>query len=107
VRSLDLSVGKALCFDLYGARHVWRVWGSVIGHEEIATPAGHFKTLDLSGFTARADQPKDVHEIHVWRNDDNRHLPVAGMGDLEFGPMRALLTGMGDDTSAGVGNGGE
>jgi hypothetical protein len=94
VRSLDLSVGKQLCFDLYGARHVWRVWGSVIGHEEIATPAGHFQTVALDGYVARVDNQKDMHEIHVWVSDDDRHLPVAGMGDLDFGPMRALLTGV-------------
>jgi hypothetical protein len=93
VRSLDLSMGKGLCFDLYGARHVWRVWGSVAGREEIVTPAGHFHTLELAGYVARVDDIKDMHEIHVWMTDDERHLPVAGMGDLDFGPMRALLTG--------------
>jgi hypothetical protein len=82
-----------LCFDLYGARHVWRVWVSVAGREEIVTPAGHFHTLELAGYVARADDIKDMHEIHVWMTDDERHLPVAGMGDLDFGPMRALLTG--------------
>ncbi len=107
VRSLDLSIGKSLCFDLYGARHVWRVWGVVAGREDIVTPAGHFKTIELSGYTARADQQKDSHEVHVWMTDDDRHLPVAGMGDLDFGPLRALLTGMGDDKTVGVGNGGE
>jgi hypothetical protein len=94
VRTLDLSPGKQLCFDLYGARHVWRVWGGVAGHEEIVTPAGHFQTIELSGYVARADLQTDMHEIHVWMTDDERHLPVAGMGDLDFGPMRALLTGM-------------
>jgi hypothetical protein len=101
LRSLDLAAGKSLCFDLYGARHVWRVWGSVAGHEEIVTPAGHFQTVELAGHAARVDQQNDMHEIHVWVTDDERHLPVAGMGDLDFGPMRALLTGVGAEKRDG------
>jgi hypothetical protein len=93
--ALEPKLGDHLCFDVYGARHMWRVWGEVTTREPISTPAGTFSTLRLSGHAARLDKLEMVREMYLWLTDDARHLPVASMGDLEIGPLRALLTGMG------------
>lgn len=96
LRALAPKLGDKLCFDVYGSRHVWRVWGEVSTRESIATPAGSFATLRLSGHAAPLDRKEHVREIYLWLTDDARRLPVASMGDLEIGPLRALLTGMGE-----------
>lgn len=95
LRALAPRLGDHLCFDVYGSRHVWRVWGDVSTREPIATPAGTFATVRLSGHAVRLDKPEVLREMYLWLTDDARHLPVASMGDLEIGPLRALLTGMG------------
>ena len=98
LRTLQPKFGDRLCFDLYGSRHVWRVWGKVDGRESLTTPAGSFATLRLSGHAARLDKQEEVREVFLWLTDDARRLPVAAMGELEIGPLRALLTGVGGET---------
>ena len=105
LRALNPALGDHLCFDIYGSRHVWRVWGEVNTREPIATPAGTFATVRLSGHAARLDKPEVVREMFLWLTDDERHLPVASMGDLEIGPLRALLTGVGGRRTENGSNG--
>ena len=99
LRSIDLKVGQPLCFDVYGARKLWRVWGKVEAREAVSTPAGDFRTLRLSGLAARKDAPNARREVHFWISEDGRRLPVAAVGDLEIGPMRAVLTEVGSGSS--------
>lgn len=95
LRSLDLRVGESLCFDAYGGRTVWRVWGKVEGREALSTPAGNFKTFRMSATAARLNLPKATRQIHLWITDDAQRLPVAAVGELDVGPMRALLSAIG------------
>jgi hypothetical protein len=95
LRSLDLRVGESLCFDAYGGRTMWRVWGKVEGREALSTPAGNFKTLRMAAHAARLVGPKGSREIHLWITDDAQRLPVAAVGELDVGPMRALLSAIG------------
>ncbi len=95
LRSLDLRVGQRLCFDAYGSRTLWRIWGTVDGREAITTPAGTFQALRLAGTAARLNAPKVRRGIYLWISDDAQRLPVAAIGDLDVGPMRALLSGVG------------
>ncbi|MHB1846834.1 MAG: DUF3108 domain-containing protein [Deltaproteobacteria bacterium] len=92
LRALPLKVGEALCFDAYGARRLWRVWGTVAAREPIETPAGSFQALRLDGEAARVDAPAERRRLRFWISDDPRRLPVAAMGELDIGPVRALLT---------------
>jgi hypothetical protein len=98
-RGLDLQIGQPLCFDLYGSRHVWRVWGTVAGRETKKTPAGKFDTLRLTGHAGwigpKDDRKDEVIDLSVWLTDDARHLPVASVAGFGFGPIRAAITGMG------------
>ncbi|MHB8417143.1 MAG: DUF3108 domain-containing protein [Myxococcales bacterium] len=95
LRSLDLRVGQSLCFDVYGSRTLWRIWGKVDARETVATPAGNFPAFRLAGEAARLNAPKLHRQIYLWVSDDAQRLPVAAIGDLDVGPMRALLSGVG------------
>jgi hypothetical protein len=95
LRSLDLRVGESLCFDVYGTRTLWRVWGKIEGREALSTAAGNFKTFRMNGIAARLNAPKIRRQIYLWISDDAQRLPIAAVGELDVGPMRALLSGVG------------
>ncbi|HUB10066.1 MAG TPA: DUF3108 domain-containing protein [Myxococcales bacterium] len=95
LRSLDLHVGQHLCFDAYSSRTIWRIWGKVDAREMVATPAGNFQALRLAGVAARVAMPKVRRDVYLWVSDDAQRLPVAAIGDLDIGPLRALLSGIG------------
>ena len=95
LRSLDLRVGETLCFDVYGSRTLWRVWGKIEGQEALSTSAGNFKTFRMSGTAARLNAPKIRRTLYLWVSDDAQRLPVAAVGELDVGPMRALLSAAG------------
>ncbi|MDR0966407.1 MAG: DUF3108 domain-containing protein [Myxococcales bacterium] len=91
-RALPLKVGERFCVDILGLRRLWRVEGSVVGREHASTPAGEFPVLRLSGKATRHDKPTDVRELHLWLSDDARRLPVAVMGVIDLGTLRAVLS---------------
>ena len=93
-RALPLKVGDAFCFDVLAMRRLWRVEGTVKGREHASTPAGEFPTLHLAGKATRHDKPADSRELHLWLSDDARHLPVAAMGVIDLGAIRAILSGV-------------
>ena len=93
-RALPLKVGEAFCFDVLAMRRLWRVEGTVAGREHASTPAGEFDVLHLSGRATRHDKPADVRELHLWLSDDARRLPVAAMGVIDLGTLRAVLSGV-------------
>jgi len=101
MRGLDFQLGQRLCFDIYGTRHVWRVWGTVARRESITTPAGTFVTLRLSGYAATAGPKEQPIELSVWFTDDSRHLPVESVAGFGIGPVRAVLTGLGGASKRG------
>lgn len=92
LRAARLSPGDRFCLDVVALGRLWRVEGSVGPRiERVETPAGIFRALrvDLSG--RRADRPEVRREIHLWLSQDARRLPVAAVGEVEHGPVRALL----------------
>lgn len=92
MRQLDLKEGKQLCFDVYGIRRIWRVWGTVKPKEHVSLPVGEFETWHLAGEAARHDWQDARREIHVWITADERRLPIAALGTLDLGAVRATLT---------------
>jgi hypothetical protein len=97
MRGLEFQLGQPLCFDMYGTRHVWRVWGNVVKRESITTPAGQFVTLRLQGYAASSGPKEQTLDLSVWLTDDSRHLPVESVAGFSIGPVRAVLTGLGGD----------
>ncbi len=94
-RAIPLNVGESLCFDVYALRHMWRLWGSVPEKEHVTTPAGEFDAFHLVGEAARLDRPQFRRKVHVWISDDTKRVPVAALGEIDLGPVRATLVGIG------------
>jgi hypothetical protein len=93
LRQLPLKEGLPICFDAYGIRRMWRTWGKVVGREHISMPVGEFEAWHIEGMAARLDLPEMRREIHVWITDDARRLPLAALGSIDLGTVRATLTG--------------
>ncbi len=92
MRQLDLKEGKKLCFDVYGIRRIWRVWGTVQPKEHVSLPVGEFETWHLAGEAARHDWQDARRDIHVWITADERRMPIAALGSIDLGAVRATLT---------------
>lgn len=93
VRSLPLREGMPLCVDVYGLRTIWRLWGRVLPKEHVSLPVGEFEAFHLEGEAARLDRPEFRRQVHVWISDDARRLPLAALGMIDLGAVRATLTG--------------
>ncbi len=93
LRSIPVKAGQRLCFDVYGIRRVWRVWGTVQPREHVSLPLGEFETWHLSGEAAPLNLPDARREVHVWVSDDAKRLPLAALGVMDFGAIRATLKG--------------
>lgn len=92
LRSMELTEGKSLCFDAYGIRRHWRVSGQVKAKEVVRVPAGVFDAFRIEGTAYRVDDPRRSREIHVWISADEKRLPLAALGVMDLGPVRAQLT---------------
>lgn len=91
-RALPLKVGEEFCFETYALKRMWRVLGKVEAREQVTTPAGEFSTLHLKGVATRAGPgPSSTREVHVWITDDARRIPVAAVGVIDLGAVRATL----------------
>jgi hypothetical protein len=93
MRQLPMKEGQSICFDIYGIRRMWRVWGTVQPKEHVSLPVGEFEAWHLAGQAARLDVQQLRREVHVWISDDPRHLPLAALGSIDIGTIRATLTG--------------
>jgi len=91
LRQLEWKEGKTVCIDVYGIRRIWRVWGTVLPREHVSLPVGEFEAWHLSGEAARSDMQDARREIHVWISDDARRLPLAALGMIDLGAVRATL----------------
>ena len=92
LRTLDLKEGMPICFDAYSIRKLWRVTGQVKGLETVKVPAGVFQAWHLEGVAIRTDEPESRREVHIWISNDARRLPVASLGVIDLGGVRAQLT---------------
>lgn len=92
LRALPLKEGMPVCFDVYAIRAIWRVWGTVAPKEHVSLPVGEFEAFHLEGEAARLDIPNARRQVHVWISDDARRLPLAAIGMIDLGAVRATLT---------------
>jgi Protein of unknown function (DUF3108) len=91
LRGVPLKEGQSICFDVYGIRAIWRVWGIVKPKEPASLPIGEFQAIHMAGEAARLDIPNARREIHIWLSDDARRLPLAALGSIDLGSVRATL----------------
>jgi hypothetical protein len=96
LRAVTLPPGDRFCFDLVGTARPWRVLASVApGTERVETPVGKFETLRVDFEIRRADKPDaKPRAVHAWIATDARRLPVAMVGESDFGPVSAKLTSL-------------
>lgn len=94
LRQLPMKEGLSVCFDAYGIRRLWRVWGKVVGKEHVSLPVGEFEAWHIQGEAARLDYTAMRREIHVWISDDAKRLPLAALGAIDLGAVRATLIGI-------------
>jgi len=92
VRQLEHRLDKPLCFDVFGIRKIWRVFGKVAAREHVSLPIGEFEAWHLTATAARLDSPNVRRDVHIWISDDARRLPLAALGTLDVGAVRATLT---------------
>lgn len=92
LRQVEMKEGKPLCFDAYGIRTIWRVSGKVIGKERVSLKVGEFEAWHVQGEAVRLDNPRWRREIHLWVTADERRLPLAAVGVMDLGAVRATLT---------------
>lgn len=93
MRQLPLKANDRLCFDVYGIRTLWRLSGSVVAREHVSLPLGEFEAWHLAGTAIRLDDHRMRREIHVWLTDDEKRLPLAALGSIDLGTIRATLVG--------------
>ncbi|MBX5480976.1 MAG: DUF3108 domain-containing protein [Myxococcaceae bacterium] len=91
LRQLPLREGAPICFDAYGIRTMWRVSGKVVGKEHVSLKLGEFDAWHLQGNAVRIDDPRWHREIHLWVSADDRRLPLAALGMMDLGVVRATL----------------
>lgn len=89
-RGIPLNVGQPLCFEAYAVKRMWRVEGKVEAKEHVSIPAGEFDAFHLSAI-ATSVTGKAKREVHIWISDDARRLPLAAVGVIDLGPVRATL----------------
>jgi len=92
MRQLPMKEGLPLCFDVYGVRRMWRMTATVVKREHVSLPLGEFEAWHLAGTAVRLDKPSMKREVHVWISDDERRLPLAAVGSIDLGAVRATLT---------------
>ncbi len=91
LRAIPVKEGTHLCMDVYGIRRIWRVWGTVLPREHVSLPIGEFEAWHLVAQAARLDMPDARREVHVWVSDDARRLPLAALGMIDLGAVRATM----------------
>jgi hypothetical protein len=92
LRQLPMKEGQSLCFDVYGVRRMWRMSATVLKREHVSLPIGEFEAWHLSGVAVRLDRPASRREVHLWITDDERRLPLAAVGTIDLGAVRATLS---------------
>jgi hypothetical protein len=65
--------------------------GKVEAKEHVSLPLGEFEAWHLSGVAIRMDDQHQRREVHLWISDDARRLPLAAVGTIDLGAVRATL----------------
>jgi hypothetical protein len=96
LRAADLVPARPICFDLVANRRFWRLEGTLApGTEKVETPAGTFEALRFDATLSRLPTSDDARvrtrPLHLWFSADARRVLVAGVSEVDLGPVRALL----------------
>jgi hypothetical protein len=100
LRTLDLTPGTVLRFNVFADGKLYTLEAAVTGRETVETPAGKFNTIVveprmLAGGIFRDESAK----LTIWYSDDPQRIPVRISSEVKVGTISAVLKA----TSAGVG----
>lgn len=91
LRQLPLREKQSLCFDAFGVRKMWRVWGTVVATEHLSLPVGEFEARHIEAFASRLDNTGSPRAIHLWISNDAKRLPLVAMAVFDTAAVRATL----------------
>ena len=91
LRAQPLKRGTPICAEVYAARKMWTLAGTVGPREQIETPLGKFNAVRIDATATRHDDPGVKRSTHVWVTDDDRRLPLVAVGDVRGKTIRAQL----------------
>ena len=92
LRRQPLTPGARLCAEIYAARRMWRVDGTVADKVEMVdSPLGKVQAIRLDAVATRLDDARVVRKAHVWVTTDERRLPVVILGEIRGRYIRAQL----------------
>ena len=91
LRAAPLAEGTPLCTEIFAARRMWRMAGTVGPRETIDSPLGRQETVRLDLVSTRLDDPTVVRMSKFWITDDARRLPIAAISEVRGKTFRAQL----------------
>ena len=91
LRAAPLVEGTVLCAEIFAARRMWKMSGTVGARETIDSPLGRQETVRLDLVSARLDDPSVVRMSKFWITDDARRLPIIAISEVRGKIFRAQL----------------
>jgi hypothetical protein len=94
LRATKIAPGDRFCFELVARGRFWRVEGSAAAKtEKVDTPVGKLETIRIDAQARRAGASPGAAPVlmHLWISTDASRLLVAAVGEIDAGPVRAML----------------
>jgi hypothetical protein len=94
LRATKLTPGDRFCFDLIARGRYYRLEGAAASKtEKVDTPLGKLETIRIDAKATRVQSAPEPHtlSIHLWISTDPSRLLVAAVGEVDAGPVRAML----------------
>jgi len=92
IRSIELTPGQVVLFDIYDAKRLWKAEMRVVKRQEVATAVGTFKTLMVTSSLTHNGVAAPVGNTTFWFTDDSRRIPVKITTKLRVGDMTLTLS---------------
>jgi Protein of unknown function (DUF3108) len=92
LRQVSLRQNASICLDIFGLRHLARVFVAVGRREHLSLPIGEFEAWHLQAQVVRLDNQSRRYEVQAWVSDDDRRLPVVLTATARGVTSRATLT---------------
>ncbi|HYV65258.1 MAG TPA: DUF3108 domain-containing protein [Myxococcales bacterium] len=91
LRAIPLKAGTPICLEVYAARKMWSMTGSVGPREAVDIPLGKFNAVRIDLVAVRLDDESVKRSAHAWITDDDRRLPLVAIGEVRGKTFRAQL----------------
>ncbi len=92
VRTMPLKVGQVFFIDSHADRKNYPLRVTVLGREEVETPAGKFMCLVVEPRLRSGAFFKNEGRLTVYLTDDDRRIPVLMRSKIAVGAISVILT---------------